>query len=67
MFRRLLLDDWMSVFVIIAFATALTVYLLIFYRALRMRRAQVEHFANLPLQDSNSIDLTDRSDSSRHE
>jgi hypothetical protein len=51
MFRRFLIEDWMSVFTIIAFVTALSVYLTIFYRALRMRRPQIEHFARLPLQD----------------
>ena len=48
MFRRLLLEDWMSVFTVIAFVTALSVYVTLFYRALRMRRAQVSRFARLP-------------------
>lgn len=51
MFRRLLLEDWMSVFTVIAFVTALSVYVTIFYRALRMRRAQVDRFAHLPFED----------------
>lgn len=51
MFRRLLLDDWMSIFTLVAFVTALSVYLTITYRALRMRRGQVERFAQLPFQD----------------
>ena len=52
MFRRLLLEDWMSVFTIIAFVTALSVYVTIFYRALRMRRAQVQRFAQLPFEET---------------
>ncbi len=51
MFRRLLLENWMSLFTLIAFITALSVYVTIFYRALRMRRPQVKHFANLPFND----------------
>ncbi|HEY0943649.1 MAG TPA: hypothetical protein VGD81_00215 [Opitutaceae bacterium] len=55
MFRRLLLDDWMSIFTLVAFVTALSVYLTITYRALRMRRAQIERFASLPFQDESAL------------
>lgn len=51
MFRRLLLDHWMAVFTLTAFATALSVYLSMAWRAARMPREQREHFANLPLKD----------------
>ena len=54
MFRRLLLDDWMSLFTLVAFVTALSVYVTITYRALRMRRVQVERFARLPFQDESA-------------
>jgi hypothetical protein len=54
MFRRLLLENWMLIFTLVAFVTALSVYLTIFYRALRMRRSQVEHLAHLPFEDEPS-------------
>lgn len=55
MFRRLILENWMSLFTLIAFSTALSIYLTISWRALRMPRAQREHFANLPLADDEII------------
>jgi hypothetical protein len=51
MFRRLILDNWMAVFTLTAFATALSIYLCIAWRALRMRPAQREQLARLPLED----------------
>ncbi|MBC8009085.1 MAG: hypothetical protein H7067_03195 [Burkholderiales bacterium] len=51
MFRRLILENWMSLFTLIAFSTALSIYLTLGWRALRMPRAQREHFAHLPLAD----------------
>lgn len=51
MFRRLLLENWTSIFTLAAFITALTVYLTVCFRALRMRRGDLERFAALPLAD----------------
>jgi hypothetical protein len=51
MFRRLILENWMSIFTLTAFATALSVYLSITWRALRMKPVQSERFARLPLDD----------------
>jgi len=51
MFRRLILDHWMSIFTLIAFATALSIYACCAWRALRMPREQRERFARLPLKD----------------
>ncbi len=51
MFRRLILEHWMSLFTLIAFATALSVYLTIAWRALRMAPVQRERFARLPLEE----------------
>ena len=48
MFKRLVLEDSSSLYVIIAFATAATIFITIAWRAIRMPRAQVEHFAQLP-------------------
>ncbi len=51
MFRRLLLENWMGIFTLVAFVTALSIYLTITWRAVRMPRAQRERFAKLPLND----------------
>jgi len=51
MFRRLILEHWTSIFTLAAFVTALSVYLTACFRALCMRRGQIERFAALPFND----------------
>jgi len=51
MFRRLILDHWVSIFTLIAFITALSIYLSIAWRALRMPKSQRDRLANLPFND----------------
>ncbi len=51
MFRRLILENWMAVFTLTAFVTALSVYVSIAWGALRMTPVQRERFARLPLED----------------
>lgn len=51
MFRRVLLDHWMAIFPLVAFITAAAVYVIMAYKALRMRRSQLDHFARLPFTD----------------
>lgn len=51
MFRRLLLENWMGIFTLIAFVTAVSVYASIAWRALRMPRPQRDRLAHLPLND----------------
>lgn len=51
MFRRLVLEHWMGIFTLTAFVTALSIYLSVTWRALRMTRVQRERFARLPLDD----------------
>ena len=48
MFHRLLLEDAAAFFTIVAFITAASIYVTISWRALRMRRPQLERFENLP-------------------
>ena len=52
MFRRLLLENWTSIFTLAAFITALSVYVTVCCRALRMQRSQLDRFAALPLADA---------------
>jgi hypothetical protein len=55
MFRRLLFENWVSLFPLIALITAGSVYLTIFVRALRMKPKQIDRFAHLPFEAESSI------------
>ena len=48
MFQRLIFEDSAALFTVVAFVTAASIYATIGWRALRMKRPQVEHYANLP-------------------
>jgi hypothetical protein len=50
MFRRLVFENTAALFTLAAFITAVSIYLTISWRALRMKRPQVERFANLPFE-----------------
>ncbi|MFI5357732.1 MAG: hypothetical protein ACHQ4G_10395 [Opitutales bacterium] len=59
MFQRLLLEDNAAIFTLVAFLVALSFFVTIAWRALRMPRSQIERFANLP--------FTTDADASRHD
>ncbi len=48
MFRRLVFENTAALFTFAAFLTAVSIYVTITWRALRMKRSQVERFENLP-------------------
>jgi hypothetical protein len=48
MFQRLIYEDSAALFTLAAFITAASIYCAIGWRALRMKRPQLEHFENLP-------------------
>lgn len=48
MFQRLIYEDSAALFTLTAFITAASIYTTIGWRALRMKRSQVERFAELP-------------------
>ena len=48
MFKRLIFDDWVMIFPLVAFITAACVYGCFAYFGLRMKRGQSEHLASLP-------------------
>lgn len=50
MFRRLVFENSAAFFTLVAFISALSIYLMIAWRALRMKRPQVERFENLPFE-----------------
>jgi len=51
MFKRLLLDDSTTLFTVIAFIVTAAIFLSFLWRALRMKRSQVEHFENIPFSE----------------
>lgn len=63
MFRRLVFENSAALFTIAAFITALSIYLSVAWRALRMKPAQVEHFARLPFSTSSHHDTSHESTS----
>jgi len=50
MFKRLIFEQSAALFTVSAFLTAASIYLSIAWRALRMKRPQIERFENLPFQ-----------------
>lgn len=48
MFKRLIFDDSAALFTLVAFFTAISIFVSIGWRALRMKRPQIERFENLP-------------------
>ena len=48
MFKRLVLEDSATLFTLVAFITAVSFFVTISWRALRMKRPQLERFENLP-------------------
>jgi hypothetical protein len=50
MFRRLIFEESAALFTIAALITAVSIYVAISWRALRMKRPQLERFENLPFE-----------------
>lgn len=50
MFRRLAFESSATLFTIVAFITAASIFVTFAWRALRMKRPQVAHFENLPFE-----------------
>ena len=66
MFRRLVFENSAALFTLVAFITAVSIYLTISWRAIRMKRSQVAQFANLPFQiDTPAAGATKRGDEPR--
>ncbi|MFA6959480.1 MAG: hypothetical protein WC205_01865 [Opitutaceae bacterium] len=55
MFHRIFLDNWISLFPLVALITAGSVYVAIFYRAVRMKSPQIDRMAGLPFESENSV------------
>ncbi len=50
MFRRILYEDWQLVFPVMALVVASCIYLVAGWRAARMKPAQSDRFARMPLE-----------------
>ncbi len=50
MFQRLITQDSQALYTIAAFAVATSIFTSFAWRALRMRRPQIDHLANLPFE-----------------
>ena len=48
MFRRLIFEDSAALFTLVAFITAVSIFVSITWRALRMKRPQLDHSEQLP-------------------
>ncbi len=52
MFKRIILEDWANLVPLTAFLVLFTIFLLTTLRAIRLRPAERERMAHLPLSDS---------------
>ena len=57
MFRRLVLEDSTAIVTIVAFITALTIYVAFTWRALRMKKPQLARFENLPFETPTPVSV----------
>ena len=54
MFKRLIFDDWVMIFPLVAFITAACVYGSFAYFGFRMKRSQTDRLASLPFNEETS-------------
>jgi hypothetical protein len=50
MFRRLFFENWVSIFTLVAFITSASIYVSFAWRALRMKRGQIDRLSHLPFE-----------------
>jgi hypothetical protein len=53
MFKRLLVDEAATIFTFVSFLVSASIFVTFLWRALRMKKAQVEHFEKLPFETEN--------------
>jgi len=53
MFKRLSIEEWQSLLTMVAFFLTFAAFLYFTFRALRMKKDQRDHMANLPLEEEN--------------
>ena len=55
MFHRIIFENWVTLFPLVAFITAGSIYAAIFYRAIRMKPQQIERFSQLPFESEIAV------------
>lgn len=53
MFKRLIIDEAATIFTFVSFLVSSSIFVIFLWRALRMKKSQVEHFENLPFETEN--------------
>ena len=56
MFRRLLFENWVSIFTLVAFITSASIYVSFAWSALRMKRVDANRLSNLPFEEDRRDD-----------
>ncbi len=56
MFRRVIIDEWVTTAPLISFAIIGLVFIIVTIRAVRMSKATRDHLASLPLEDHSKND-----------
>lgn len=65
MFRRLVFEDSAALFTFVAFVTAFSIFVTFTWRALRMKKSQLQQFENLPfITPTPSADDSHKADTS---
>lgn len=67
MFRRILIEDWTTIFTLAAFVTVASIYLTMLYRTLRLRRSRVDELSHMPLEDDSGSVASNSASAHRHE
>jgi hypothetical protein len=55
MFQRVSYEDWQLAFPIVAFGAAAAIFAAVVWRAMRMKRPQLERLARMPLEDDSPM------------
>ncbi|MEM6916133.1 MAG: hypothetical protein AAF491_06155 [Verrucomicrobiota bacterium] len=55
MYRRVSLESWVEIVPYLCFALIAGAFLVIVVRALRMKKADIDHLSHLPLKDDNEL------------
>ncbi|MEO8617254.1 MAG: hypothetical protein ABI600_19110 [Luteolibacter sp.] len=60
MFRRVIIDEWVTSAPLISFAIIGLVFIVVTIRALRMSKETRDHLSSLPLQDHTKTDSQEK-------
>jgi hypothetical protein len=55
MFRRVILEEWQTILIVVAFLLTFSASVLLTVCAIFMKKSQREHMANLPLEEEKPV------------